>query len=101
MIIARFLLELIRVVLVMFLGLMILGQIENVVYAWIGAVPNWWAAFVANFLLLLILYRNKLQFSGWFPSNTGRPLSKTATRIFLSTALALLIFPPMLATFSP
>ncbi|MGL4818446.1 MAG: hypothetical protein ACRC5C_00475, partial [Bacilli bacterium] len=43
---------------------------------------------IANLLFFFVLYRNKLQFSGWYQGTTTKPLSKRWTLILASVASA-------------
>jgi hypothetical protein len=57
-------------------------------YGWIGSV--------AILILFIVLYRNKLQFSGWYKGKKGR-LPKTVTQILVFGACLLLFLPPILS----
>ncbi|AXI08344.1 hypothetical protein CV093_05370 [Oceanobacillus sp. 143] len=90
----RTLLELLRVIFIMGIlggvGWLIIGNIysmngEAKPYSWLGAI--------AIFVLIFVLYRNKLQFSGWYKGNGRNKLSKKVS-ITLVLVSVLLIFSP-------
>jgi len=75
-----FLFEYIRVIFIFFAGLMVIGSFE------IGVIKLFHLStfepisnFIAVYLLIIVLYRNKLQFSGWLRTRTIRPYSKQVT----------------------
>ncbi|NOU95822.1 hypothetical protein GC093_21730 [Paenibacillus sp. LMG 31456] len=91
-----FLLEFIRFLIIFMLGFILLGELEQVLYQAAGIQmlgSLWWMPGLANVLLMLIVYHNRLQFSGWFKSPVNRKLSKRTTLILLYIALLLLILP--------
>lgn len=65
-------------------------NIEMGKYGWIGGV--------SIYLLLFVLYRNILQFSGWYKGKNNKKLAKSTT-IFLLVSSVLLIFMPMLLSY--
>ncbi|MCR8633090.1 hypothetical protein [Paenibacillus radicis (ex Xue et al. 2023)] len=91
-----FLLEFIRFLIFFALGLMVLGELERVLYQSLGIQMGgslWWMPGLANVLLMFIAYHNWLQFSGWFKSPVNRKLTKRTTLALVCIALLLLIFP--------
>jgi len=56
-----------------------------------------WLVFLAIFLLIFVLYRNKLQFSGWYKGAGRKKLPKTVSQILLFSAVFLLILPAILS----
>ena len=60
-------------------------------YRWIGAL--------AVVLLLFVLYRNKLQFSGWYKGKGRKKLSKNVTTTLISTSVVLIILPFIVHSF--
>ncbi len=94
-------LELIRV----FAILVILGMGGGLILAGFYAnspdtEPYRWLGGVAVLVLIFVLYRNKLQFSGWY-QGTRRDKLRRPIAIFLVAASVLLIISPfVLATFS-
>jgi len=90
----RILLELIRIILIFGLlgGLawMILGNIYTVnetaeTYSWLGAL--------AIFVVLFVLYRNKLQFSGWYKGKGRNKLPKNVSYSLMFVSMLLLLSP--------
>ncbi|TDF98616.1 hypothetical protein [Paenibacillus piri] len=86
--------EFARFIVIFALGLAILGEVEGAIYSMIGVAPGgnmWWMAGLANVLLLQIVYRNRLQFSGWLKSPANRKLSGRTTMLLASVSLLLLL----------
>jgi hypothetical protein len=53
---------------------------------------------IAIFLILFVLYRNKLQFSGWYKGKGREKLSKTLSLILILSSLVLIISPLLLSS---
>ncbi|AMA74377.1 hypothetical protein P4S93_15395 [Aneurinibacillus thermoaerophilus] len=91
------LLELIRVVLVLVIGNAILWILERSVYVALGVnvESNLYLVLtsIANLLIIFILYRNKLQFLGWYKGNKNRLPKATTIFFLLSAACCLFIIP--------
>ncbi|MFJ6208788.1 hypothetical protein [Lysinibacillus sp. NPDC092081] len=51
---------------------------------------------ISILILFTVLYRNKLQSSGWYKGDVKDKLSKTLTKWLISIALLLLLLPPVL-----
>ncbi|WP_226037331.1 hypothetical protein [Aquibacillus saliphilus] len=90
----RTLLELLRIIIIFGLlgglGWAIIGNIYTInetteSYSWFGAL--------AILVLLFILYRNKLQFSGWYKGNGKKKLSKNVSLTLIFTSIILIISP--------
>jgi hypothetical protein len=88
------LLELLRII--FFLGLLgalgwlIVGNIYRIneateSYSWLGAI--------AILILIFVLYRNKLQFSGWYKGEGRVKLSKSVTVTLILSSILLIILP--------
>ena len=80
--------EFIRVLLILFIGFMVIAYIEKGIIkifhlSSFEPVSN----FISAYILIIVLYRNKLQFSGWFRSKTMRPYSKQVTYSLLVASL--------------
>ncbi|WP_080875950.1 hypothetical protein [Oceanobacillus timonensis] len=89
----KILLELIRIIVIFgilgALGWAMIGHIYTIneateTYSWLGAI--------AMLLLLFVLYRNKLQFSGWHKGKSKLPKSVTIVCILIAVMLFLLPF---------
>ncbi|MEA0565370.1 hypothetical protein AB1J28_14395 [Lysinibacillus irui] len=52
---------------------------------------------ISILIIFTILYRNKLQFSGWYKGDVKDKLSKTLTKWLITFALLLLLSPPILS----
>ncbi|SEQ12308.1 hypothetical protein [Piscibacillus halophilus] len=93
----RTILEVIRIALIF----LILGMLGSSLVVWIysysEAKPYTWISSLAILLLLFVLYRNKLQFTGWYKGKAGKKLSKFTTFTIILTSVILLIAPMMLA----
>ncbi|MEK3852829.1 hypothetical protein [Cytobacillus sp. FSL H8-0458] len=84
----QFILEIIRVSLILFIGLLILGYVEKTIVQLLGFTEfNWTLIFIADLLFIYILYKNKLQFTGWFKSTHNKTLSRSGTRFALGAAI--------------
>ena len=90
-------LEYLRVVLVLIFGTTALMAVEELIYRQFNNSlfnnPMNWMVAIANFLIIFVVYRNKLQFSGWGRSSNGVKLSKVTTRILVALSIVLLVFP--------
>lgn len=97
----KILLELIRIIsLLLFLGA-ILSAIINYIYSKIGTdIDNYgWMGVIAIFILLFVLYRNKLQFSGWYQGKGRVKLSEKVFKLLIISSISLLLLPPILSFF--
>ena len=59
-----------------------------------------WLGGIAILLLLFILYRNKLQFSGWYKGNGRKKLPKIVSSLLICSSIILLLFPLVLGFLS-
>lgn len=90
----RIVLELIRIIIIFIvLGGLVSGVIGNIYtindvtekYSWLGSI--------AILLLLFVLYRNKLQFSGWYKGKGREKLPKPFSLILIWVSIFLIISP--------
>lgn len=95
----RVVLELLRMIVIFgLLGAFGWFVIENIYtinqttksYSWLGAL--------AILILLFVLYRNKLQFSGWYKSKDRKKLSKKVSVLLISLSVILVITPFILSS---
>ncbi|PET58412.1 hypothetical protein CN514_14865 [Bacillus sp. AFS001701] len=95
----KVLLELIRIVFIFLLLGLILSTLLRNLYLSIGVNLDkfGWMGPVAIFSLLFVLYRNKLQFSGWYTGKTRVKLSKKVTTFLVSVSVLLIISLPILS----
>ena len=95
----RVLLELIRltVIFVFFYGM--LGSLLYYLYLKIGVNTDkyLWMGYIAILLVFFLLYRNKLQFSGWYTGKGREKLPKWASKSLVSISILLLLLPPLLS----
>ena len=95
----RTLLELIRIVFILgilgALGWAIIGNI----YAIDETTENYsWISAIAIIILLFVLYRNKLQFSGWYKGKGNVKLPKPVSVTLIFSSILLFILPFLLST---
>ncbi|WP_098746594.1 hypothetical protein [Paenibacillus sp. EZ-K15] len=93
---ASSILEMIRMMIIMMFVVAALGSIEHsILGSWIPWKELYFLfLFTGNILWFLVLYRNRLQFSGWYRSSeTQRKLSRNTTRIVMTLGLMLILTP--------
>lgn len=93
----RILLELFRIYFIFwFLG--VIGyQIINNIYLKNGVNNNYsWFGMVAVLILLFVLYRNKLQFSGWYQGKNMNKLPESISKGLIIISIFLLVLPLVL-----
>ena len=56
-----------------------------------------WMGFIAIILLFFVLYRNKLQFSGWYKGKGREKLPKNVYQILIFSGVVLLLLPPAIS----
>lgn len=90
----RTVLELLRIIIIfMLLGGLVWAIIGNIYtinevaerYSWLGSI--------AILLLLFVLYRNKLQFSGWYKGKGREKLPKPFSLMLIRVSILLIISP--------
>ncbi|WP_026476228.1 hypothetical protein [Alkaliphilus transvaalensis] len=89
--------EIIRVLFILIFGTGLLVTLEVWLYGLldIALLENslgWMIAF-ANLIIVFVVYRNNLQFKGWFKSSRSSKLPKLITRTLLVLAMVLIILP--------
>ncbi|OIJ09070.1 hypothetical protein BKP35_17305 [Anaerobacillus arseniciselenatis] len=97
----RVLLELLRIIFIFAILATLLGGIPHAIYSNIGINTDkyGWIAMLGVFLLIFVLYRNKLQFSGWYTGKGREKLPKTLSKTLILSAIVLLLSPPILHFF--
>lgn len=84
----QFILEIIRLILIIIISLLVLGFVQQKIIQLLGFTEfNWVLIFIADLFLIYVLYKNKLQFSGWFKSSYNQPLSSRSTKFALWGAI--------------
>lgn len=90
----RILLELFRIIFIFgFLGGLGWVIIKNIYSINEETVTYGWLSAIAILLLLFVLYRNKLQFSGWYNGKNKVKLPKTVSLILILISILLIILP--------
>ncbi len=94
----RVILELFRIIIIFAILATVLGGIPHAFYTTIGIdTDNYgWTAMLGVFILIFVLYRNKLQFSGWYTGKGGEKLPKGLSKLLIISAIVLLLFSPFL-----
>lgn len=98
----RIILELLRVLFIFLIIFAILGTFFENLYLTIGngAEKYTWLCFIAIFIVIFVLYRNKFQFSGWYDGEGKEKLPRIVSRIFMISAVILLVLPLIMAHFT-
>jgi hypothetical protein len=95
----RVILELFRIITIIFVIGMIMGLIIHSIYAIFGiTVENTtggWIVGMAIFPLLYVLYKNRLQFSGFYKNGKQVKLSNRTTTILLCFSVLMLTVAPL------
>ncbi|KAB2335355.1 hypothetical protein [Bacillus mesophilum] len=94
----RVLFELIRIIFIFAIVGGLLGNFFGRVYLEIGIDTEkyGWMGFLAIFILFFVLYRNKLQFSGWYKGEGREKLPKIVSRILIFSSIILILLPPFI-----
>ncbi len=96
----RVFLELIRIIAIFLILGSLMGTLMKLVYASLGInVDNTngaWVVGMSILMLIFVLYRNKLQFSGFYKGELGLKLPKTVSIFLISCSVLMLIFAPLL-----
>ena len=95
----RVLLELIRIIFIFAVVGSVVGYFLGNLYLEIGIDTEeyGWMGFIAILILMFVLYRNKLQFSGWYKGKGREKLPKIVSQILIFSAISLLLLPPVLS----
>lgn len=96
----RAFLELIRIIAIFLLLGSLMGGLIKLVYVSLGLnVVNTNGAGIVGlsiFILIFVLYRNRLQFSGFYKGEQRLKLPKTVSIFLISCSVLMLIFAPLL-----
>jgi hypothetical protein len=92
----RFLLELLRIIFLFLLIGSIAWSFVTYIYATFGINMNFYVWFVhlAIFLAFFVLYRNRLQFSGWYKGKGREKLPKAVSTALIFSSILLVTVPP-------
>lgn len=89
-----FILEILRLGVLLVATLFILGGLESLVYeAIVGHVVESWSIAIGNSMIFFVLYRNYFQFKGWYKSEKNQKLHPITTRILMVISLVLIMIP--------
>ncbi|GGE60234.1 hypothetical protein [Priestia taiwanensis] len=93
----RFLLELLRIIILFLLIGGIASNIITNIYSNfdINIDSYIWFIHTAIFLSFFVLYRNKLQFSGWYVGKGREKLPETVSAVLICSSILLLTIPPI------
>ena len=95
----RVLLDLVRIIFIVAIIGGIAGYFIGDLYLAIDADTEkyGWMGFIAIMILIFVLYRNKLQFSGWYKGKGRVKLPKRVSQILIFSSIILLLLPPVLS----
>ena len=95
----KIILELLRVIFIFLILLAILGTFFKNLYVGIGngSEKYSWLSYIATFLLIFVMYRNKFQFSGWYEGEGREKLPRKVTKILITSSVILILLPPIIA----
>ena len=98
----RALLEILRVISIIALVGTLLGYILSKLYSSLGVETEkyGWMGGISILILLFILYRNKLQFSGWYNGENMHKLSNPIFKVLMIFSVLLFLIPMLLSYLS-
>ncbi|MEE6450972.1 hypothetical protein RAH41_10400 [Gottfriedia acidiceleris] len=88
-------LELIRIILIFGLLGALFSTVVSEIYNEMGVNLNhtgWWCYF-GILVLIFVIYRNKLQFSGWYNGKGREKLTKLVTKLLISCSIIMILIP--------
>lgn len=89
-----FILEILRLCVLLIVTLIVLGGLERLAYeAIVGHPIDSWSIGIGNLMIFFVLYRNYLQFKGWYKSEKNQKLHPLTTRILTVISLVLIMIP--------
>lgn len=95
----RVFLEIIRITAIFLILGSIMGALIKLVYGNFGIdVDNTnggWMVGISILIIIFVLYRNRLQFSGFYKGEHRVKLSKTLSAFLISSSVLMLIFAPL------
>lgn len=91
--------ELARIWILLMIILLVFGGAERYIYRTIFDTElYYWTMTLGNFIAFFVLYRNFLQFKGWYKSDKNKKLSRQLTFCLLMISIALVIVPALINT---
>lgn len=95
----RIILEVLRVICIMLVLGVLLSSLLNMMYGALGIdlINNKfaWLIWFAVYFIIFVLYRNKLQFSGWYKGKELKKLSKPESLGLIICAVIMLLIIPL------
>ncbi len=94
----RVLLELLRIIFIFAILATLIGGMPHAIYSNMGIDTEkyGWTAMLGVFILIFVLYRNKLQFSGWYTGKGREKLPKAVSKTLIICAVFLIILMPIM-----
>ena len=90
-----FIFEILRIIILMALVLLVLGWTERYIFQLIFGEPIYHSLMtIGNFIIYFIVYRNYLQFKGWYKSIKNKKLNRFTTNCLLIVAITLILISP-------
>ncbi len=91
-------LEMLRIILVCLLvgGLIGFVVIENIYPIWNYPHEKDWMGALGILVLMFVLYRNRLQFNGFYRSEKNAKLSPAVTTVLITVSVIMLAMPPII-----
>lgn len=94
----RVILELFRIIFIFILIGVVAWLVVGNIYTIRGVNEDYhWVAAIGIYVFVFVLYRNKLQFSGWYKGKGREKLSKKTTIVLISGSVFLLVLPLFLS----
>ncbi|WP_235832896.1 hypothetical protein [Gottfriedia acidiceleris] len=88
-------LEVIRIILIFGLLGALISTVVSEIYNEFGVSlihTGWWCYF-GILVLIFVMYRNKIQFSGWYNGKGREKLTKIVTNLLISCSIIMIIIP--------
>ncbi|MEK4521533.1 hypothetical protein NSQ95_11835 [Psychrobacillus sp. FSL W7-1457] len=89
----RMLLEILRIIFIFAILGVILSGLLNALYIRFEVGTYSWLGGVAILLLLFVLYRNRLQFSGWYKGEGRKKLPNSVTYVIATVSVFMILSP--------
>lgn len=90
-----FILELLRLIIIVMLGSAFLASFESLVYEYFGInLPEVYGyVALANFIIMIVFYKNYFQFKGWYKSSQNKKIPKRLTRVLIGSSVVAIMMP--------
>ena len=87
-------LELCRLIILLVLTLYVLNLLErNLTKIITGRTDFYWSMTIGNIFLFFVIYRNFLQFNGWYRSEQNIKLNRMTSIMFILISIGLIVVP--------